>query len=250
MTVAHEIRLPWGGWRDKSGHVYRPSFITIWHVDPERDGSDDSCGWFMRCRHGDEKVLKEIESAFTFQWQHGVPYGWFAANGEPNYSTQAIVLGMFRIAVNKVFEHWTRRADKFMQRHLHGILHFAENNCDSMYTMVNQSYGRDTPEKERIALAASCVYSWILRADRPWYRHPKWHVWHWKIQVHPLQTLRRWMLSRCCKCGGRFKRGQSVVGIGWDSPRPRWFEAFRGEREIMHSGCDDSRVVASPTEKA
>src|SRR6185369_11968379 len=24
---------------------YRETFITIWHKDPECDGSDDSCGW-------------------------------------------------------------------------------------------------------------------------------------------------------------------------------------------------------------
>lgn len=31
-TVAHEIRI-------KNWHL-----VTIWHVDPETDGTDDSCG--------------------------------------------------------------------------------------------------------------------------------------------------------------------------------------------------------------
>ena len=45
MTQAFEIRQ---FWRRKNKWGYRPSFITIWHVDPERGGSDDSCDWFGR----------------------------------------------------------------------------------------------------------------------------------------------------------------------------------------------------------
>lgn len=33
MTVAFEIPRPW-------------PLVTVWHVDPERDGTDDSCDWF------------------------------------------------------------------------------------------------------------------------------------------------------------------------------------------------------------
>ena len=47
MTVAWEVPNPfakrwdWEGarWRD------RDKLVVIWHVDPERDGSDDSCDW-------------------------------------------------------------------------------------------------------------------------------------------------------------------------------------------------------------
>ena len=67
LTVAFEIYYPWH-WK-----IFRPSrrelnitksykyfepFITIWHKDPEKDGTDDSCGWFMRSRHGDKKILE------------------------------------------------------------------------------------------------------------------------------------------------------------------------------------------------
>lgn len=44
MTQAFNIRLPW--------QRKYASFITIWHVDPEKPGTcnrtDDSCGWFDR----------------------------------------------------------------------------------------------------------------------------------------------------------------------------------------------------------
>ena len=48
MTVAFEIRYPWKKYA---------SFITIWHVDPEKDGSDDSCDWFHRRLTAKEKAF-------------------------------------------------------------------------------------------------------------------------------------------------------------------------------------------------
>ena len=244
MTVAFEIKWPFGGWKDKSGHVYRPNLITIWHVDPETDGSDDSCGWFKRAKHGDKGILKKIEQDFTFQWDHGVPKGWFDEEGNPNYSTHAIVLAMFRLAANNIFGHWSKKADKFLNQNLFNILHFAENSCDSLYTGINQIYGKEKKE-QRIKEMASCVYGWVIRADLPWYRYTRWHVHHWKIQIHPLQKLRRWLLSRCSQCGKGFKWNESVCAHGWDSPLPRWFEGLRGEREIMHHACSSSLYGSS-----
>lgn len=225
-TLAFDIKLPWNN----------NSFITIWHIDPEKDGSDDSCGWFMRSRHGNKEILNKIEKDFKFEWNHGVPTGWFDKNGNPNYSTQAIVLGMFRIATNNVFGHWTKKADNFLKNNLYNILHFAENSCDSMYTMINQSFGKEK-EEARIKQCASVIYSWILRADRPWYKHPKYHFWHWEVNIHPLQKLRRYLFSRCTVCGKGFGYGEIITSNCWNKPKNRWFEFFRSERNITHSDC-------------
>jgi len=51
MTVAHEIKRPWPQKvksLDPKGWRYFPAILVIWHVDPETDGSDDSCDWFNR----------------------------------------------------------------------------------------------------------------------------------------------------------------------------------------------------------
>lgn len=61
MTVAFEIRYPWKK-HGKSGRNdwernYSSPFITIWHVDPEKDGSDDSCRWFRRRLTDKEKAF-------------------------------------------------------------------------------------------------------------------------------------------------------------------------------------------------
>lgn len=70
------------------------------------------------------------------------------------------------------------------------------------------------------------------KLGRPWYRHPRWHFWHWRIQVHHWQLLRRWIWSRCCVCGGRFRYGESVVG---------WWGGD-GYHDIKHCSCSETEV--------
>ena len=202
------------------------NILTIWHKDPERDGTDDSCGWFIRSRHCDQTKLKRIASDFAYQWSHGIPYGWFAENGEPNFSPQAIVIGMFRVAANIHFGHWSDRANEFLAEHAFEILFFAENNCDSLCTFITQHYGRDPQDtvSSRSMEAAQIVYSWICRADRPWWRHPRFHFWHWKIQFHPWQRLRRRWWDKCCLCGKRGFKGDAMGSGNGD--------------KIWHQECD------------
>src|SRR5579864_2137170 len=49
MVQAFQISYPWKKYgkkgRDDFERNYHEAFITIWHVDPETDGSDDSCGY-------------------------------------------------------------------------------------------------------------------------------------------------------------------------------------------------------------
>lgn len=63
----------------------------------------------------------------------------------------------------------------------------------------------------------------------------RWHVWHWRLQLPPLQALRRWALTRCAWCGGKSRRG-AVVNCShqWDGPRGRWWQ---GEPGLYHGGC-------------
>lgn len=61
------------------------------------------------------------------------------------------------------------------------------------------------------------------------------HVHHWRLQVHPLQQLRRRLLTRCAWCGGRDRKGDAVnVSHSWDSGRDRW---WRGEAGLFHRDC-------------
>lgn len=159
MTVAFEIRYPWRKYRHPKSNFekgYRESFITIWHIDPEIDGTDNSCDWWG---------IKRNRST-----------GWYPAT-----------------------------LDDYNQL------------SESSRNAVNFIW-----------------FNWIAKMQRPWYRHPRWHVWHWELQIHPWQTLRRWLFSRCAGCRKRFPWGYSPLSAGWNSPKTKW---FRSEVGSYHDGC-------------
>lgn len=63
--------------------------------------------------------------------------------------------------------------------------------------------------------------------DRRW----RWHVRHWRVQVHALQRLRRALLTRCEECG---RKGRPNVSFDWDRNRGHWWQ---GERGLYHREC-------------
>jgi hypothetical protein len=172
MGVAHEIKYPWPErWfskhhRDKKDSWswrYHGSFITIWHKDPEADGTDDSCDWFWR--------------KFTAKQQ-----AWL---------------------------------DDIIDNPHDNIRHYLKGKSE--YDMKHLVY----------IIAAYTRRGFI---KRPWWQVSKWHFWHWRLQVHPLQQFKRHVIARCATCGGRFKKGQSAAaGAG---------------KEIHHTHCYMQRHIA------
>lgn len=241
MTVAFEIYYPWHKrfWqtdrqylKEKNTKFHTP-FITIWHNDPEKDGTDDSCGWFMRSRHGDKKLLEKIVKRFEFDWDRtftsnssGIQYacGLFFLNGMPHLSVVGIVLNLFFQAAMEIFGS-REKAVKYIQSNLFEILFFAENPVDSIVNSITLKFGNDERREDRIKNMASIIYGYILRDIRPWYKHPRWHVWHWSFQIHPLQGIKRYLFDRCAICKRGFKWGESVIG-NWDGDK------------IWHEVCD------------
>lgn len=73
--------------------------------------------------------------------------------------------------------------------------------------------------------------------DNSW----RWHVNHWRIQVAPLQHLRRSLLTRCSWCGGRSVKGDAVnVSHSWDGPRGQWWQ---GEPGLYHHWCSAAKTA-------
>lgn len=69
----------------------------------------------------------------------------------------------------------------------------------------------------------------------------QWHVHHWKIQIRPLQELRRRLLTRCTWCHGRHRKGDWVnVSHSWDGPRTKW---WKGEQGLYHRGCSEIKTA-------
>lgn len=257
MTVAWEIKSPIKRKSKLWPEGYRNTLVTIWHVDPEKDGTDDSCGWFKRARHGDKSVVDKIVKAFEFDWDRTFtsdgtgktyPCGFFLPSGKPFLSVQAIVLNLFYLAAGAYFSNdghrnW-KKSRKWMQKNLFEILMFAENPVDSLHDGITQKFGDDTIGQtearvkhlrdERIRNMASCIYGWILRSEQKWWQHPRWHVQHWEVQIHFLRDLKRFLFSRCCKCGRGFSWGHSVCTDSWNRTGPQW---FRSEKNVYHSDC-------------
>ncbi len=70
LTLAFTISSPWFR-RDPNGNRYHPPLINIWHKDPERRGSDDSCDWF-----GSRRPMNEQERALAHAiWDAERVYG-------------------------------------------------------------------------------------------------------------------------------------------------------------------------------
>jgi hypothetical protein len=214
-----------------------PGFI-LWHKDPCRDGSDNSCGWFMRPRHGDKATLERIVNRFEFDWDRvfesdsGKTYycGLFTPAGHPNLSVAGITLNLFWLAAIEYFHQkpgvW-RKSDRFIKNHLHEILLFAENCTDSLFNSITLKFGNDVKREERIRDMAGVIYAWILRKERPWWKHPRWHFWHWRLTVHAWLRFKRCFFTRCCVCHKTF---------GWsETPHGSW----DGDK-IWHQQCDKS----------
>jgi hypothetical protein len=174
---------------------------SLWHRD--KGGIDGTCGWFMRANHGDAKVLKAIESLYSLEWDRtcklhngSVSYvGLFDTTpaGWPAMSIHAIALNLFSWAAWEHFGHDRDERDKFMQKNLFNILLFAENPVDSACHGWKHSYGINEHEtrEDRIHAAAVMIYGWILRKDRRWYQHPRWHVHHWRLTFNGGYLKRR-----------------------------------------------------------
>lgn len=175
---------------DPYSQIGRFGPFTLWHKDPETDGTDDSCGWFQRQRHMNQDLSNGIRQEFEFNFKHNY---WFTEDGMPIFSTQGIVLNMYGAAAWKIFYPNRKKYDRFFRKHIYDILKFAENPTDSLHTAVTNEYRYRMIEhdrtkvesrQERISGFASVVYSDIMRKLRPWYRHPRWHVHHWRISFN------------------------------------------------------------------
>jgi len=228
QSVAFEIYL---GRKKKKNGDYRNPLLTIWHCDPETDGTDDSCGRFIRSRHIDKTILEKVQKEFEFNFKHNY---WFNDGGYPKFSTTGVVIEMYTKASWIIFMHQNggepnrKRHTKFMKEHLYEIMRFAENPTDCIGDSVTMKFGVEDKEY-RIKNFVSIIVADIFRKERKWYQNPKWHIHHWKLQFHPIQNIKRRYWDKCCVCK---KRGFKSPGMSdWDGTK-RW-----------HMECDTTNKI-------
>jgi hypothetical protein len=223
MTTAFDIRYPWP-WPKQELSKQRDIFITIWHVDPETDGSDDSCGWsFPKPSH---PIVDAIQHDLEFFTEHqGKTTAPLTYQRSVEGSLAWWILWMNRTS------YWHRKRGLSPKQ-------------VADYTFANSFPGnRDEgldpdADLKRTAWIIARAY---MHYTRPWWRHPRWHIWHWKIQIHPLLLFKRWLWSRCYVCGESFAWGEAPVTNSWNGKGPRWFQ---GEPDVRHGTCNDPSQVS------
>ena len=241
-TLAFSLRRPWPS-RFKLGksRLYWPSIVDIWHIDPERDGSDDSCGWsFARVP---KPIVRELEFAAGCEARD--PWLLADASKRPLSVVDAerklahAILYVARVCkVRCTFKRAERLAGDLIHNqvdNLRSSLCFLPG-WHSNFESDRESDRRDSAHRLYVSLARI-----LLTEARPWWKHPRWHFWHWEINVIPVQTFKRWMWSRCCRCGGRFTWGYSPLTDQWNSKGPQWFTSQPG---VYHEACGSVRIGA------
>ncbi len=244
LTLVFEIRSPFKTKPDKLfPKGYKKPLITIWHKDSEKDGTDDACAWYPRSRHGDPKILEKIVNRYKYEWAT-----LFDDKGKPILSTIGTTINLFHFAA---FEHfkdkWNypnhKKIWKFMSKHLYEIILFSENTADSLFNSINPRRNYETKREDKINEFAYIIYGWVLREDRPWWKHPKYHIHHWKIQIHFYDSLRRRLFTRCTFCGKPFIN-ESPFSNQWNTPKIKWFKSEEG---LYHEGC--LKIINKTNEK-
>lgn len=258
LTVAFEIKKPWFNhkpwpkkfryghekrfnWehrmseKDKSGRDkmwpegYREKFITIWHKDPESDGSDDSCGWSY------PKLTKhQIEKLHNVSWGESrnphflecMDKEWHGNHGDAVSLYEGMVLLVCRVLRIRVSMDFVRR---YAIEAIHTPDCCSRTNVFCFLPGYHTNNKNDSQEdrQEHFRGILCGVARGVMYSLRPWYKHPRWHFWHWRFQIHAWQTCYRWAFEKCYKCNKGFRWGESVIG-DWSGKR------------IWHESCDES----------
>lgn len=226
---------------------YWEPLITIWHHDPEIGGSDDSCGWFTPPFNA---TTKEIVNWLA---QSEAREPWFmqtqAKTQNDPVLAERLLFGAFVLVAQCLKNRgviWTevplRKIERWASFYVHNDVDNFRNSLCFLSGYHSNWYKEGIPNsveddkffREQAAKGFfGAIAGMILRDRRPWFKHPKWHVWHWRIQVHPYQQFLRWAFSRCSRCGGRFAWGASVGTNSWNGSGPSW----AGEKDVYHMDC-------------
>jgi hypothetical protein len=92
----------------------------------------------------------------------------------------------------------------------------------------NRPFFPDHPAHLRFQEVKNAI--WDMKKVKGFRIHPRWHFWHWRIQIHPLQATWQWLTYRCCFCKKGFKYNESKMG-NWDGDK------------VWHHGCNQNTEI-------
>jgi len=218
--------------------------IDIWHIDPERrtegQRTDDSCGWFDRRPDeygdavkyllGDESTMEEIARSIATR----APVTHRGEYTYPRMAAGETLAVSLMVARELELRRWWNGQSgnggahaSFWRRMITSKRIVDDVACGLALSPIDNLSSVDNPESLIGSIAGA-----LHRRFKPWYRHPRWHVHHWQVQVHLFRNLKR-MVEPCATCG-------KGLGFGY-SPHVNGDGAH-------HSECLGIRACA--TEKA
>lgn len=189
-----KIFVPW--WRNGG------TILQIWHKDPCTDGSDDSCGYSCpKISTEDREKIKKIAIS-EFKSYHSQKIF-------DNFPPMAIAFTILHSINWQVFGN-----EKDFKQAFQVAFELTSNPHDN----VRNCFTVDAKEDDFIRGVIALIRYQMLM-ERPWWKHPKFHVHHWKINFSILRT-RIWnkLFDKCYVCNKRFKNDEgkcSDIG-GWD----------------------------------
>jgi hypothetical protein len=155
---------------------YRSPLVTIWHRDPETDGSDDSCGYtYARLTEAEREKVRRVAADLTDDkyerlfWS--TPDGHFCAE----HPYLEMILAGFEAVAWRVFRK------RIEPRHYPRIISAAVYPHDNLRSLLNGPMRKNDVERFFFIIARN-----FKTYDRRWYQRPRWHFWHWRIQFHVL----------------------------------------------------------------
>lgn len=211
--------------------------ITIWHRD--KNGCDGACGWsYPHLTKTQQDRLRQ------WAWSEGRDPYFLRCPGKVFNGSRTDAETLYRALVLETARALDVRmsveeATKFAITRVHrgGFEDAARAFCWVPGYHTNNKNDSAKYREDHFYGVMFGVARQILAERRPWFRHPKWHIHHWRIQVHCLQKLRRWLFERCAGCGKGYSWGYCPTS-NWGG-KPTWHSECYGKASAHCSPTTD-----------
>lgn len=236
MTVAFEIINPiytlhylWKKIVKREQWTYLPTILTIWHVDPETDYTDDSCGWSRpKQTDKDRETIKNVSERYDLRliWKQKprkikLEKTDFDKSLEKEYEENPCEFLSpktrewqdrcyfeppvdFPLNLDASYTYYLIynlfRDFKRIETNKYPILSKKELEevHDLAYNCVDNLQHSCCDYEGNIESCFFIIYMNWKRIHRKWYQHPRWHIRHWKLQWH--SPFKSWWKKQNCGC--------------------------------------------------
>lgn len=206
--------------------------VDVWHIDPEKPGTgnrtDDSCGWFDRTPGvyadavayllKDEGFMHDVR--LIIARREAMPYPFYEGISERHMTGlrlpagEALALTVMIAQALELRRWWNGQngrsgAHGSSWRRLFDRKRPVTEEAQSLALNPTDNLSHVENPEGAIRLIAAA----LNRKFRPWWKHPRWHVHHWKINFHLARSLRR-MFQPCATCRKPLGFGYCPVNNG------------------------------------